>query len=269
MSIECGDAGVLLAGLGDETIGLTFTSPPYLNAREYSQYSNVDEYMATMKGIFEQIFLKTKPSRMCVVNISPVLKERKSRQHQSYRIPLPFYFVGMMEDIGFEFLEDIIWKKPEGATQNRNGGFYTHRQPLAYKPNIVTEYVLVFKKPAPHLLDYYIQNKSLVPDGYERTNVWEISPENKSEHPAAFPVELAEKVILYYSYENDVVLDPFIGSGTTAIAARRNNRKYIGFDIHEEYTEMARERLLTTPIHPSFDSFFTQGEVNLTLCRLG
>lgn len=126
---------------------------PYYNAREYSQYKDVADYMAQMEQVFLGIERILKPSRMCVINISPVLVEREKRSEQSYRIPLPFYFVPMMEKIGFEFLEDIIWKKPDGAAANRNGGFYRHRKPVAYKPNIVTEYVLVFKKKANFLID--------------------------------------------------------------------------------------------------------------------
>jgi DNA modification methylase len=150
----------------------------------------------------------------------------------------------MMEEIGFEFLEDIIWKKPNGSVPNRNGGFYRHRKPLAYKPNIVTEYVLVFKKPAPKILDHYIENRSLVVDDYEKTNVWEILPETKSKHPAPFPLALAEKVIRYYSYEDDLVLDPFMGSGTTPLAAKMLNRNCLGFELHQEYVGIAKARLL-------------------------
>ena len=105
-----------------------------------------------------------------------------------------------MEEIGFEFLEDIIWMKPDGSAPNRNGGFYRHRKPIAYKPNIVTEYILVFKKPAPFLIDKVIKNESLVADGYERTNVWQFNPDTSNWHPAPFPEALAERVIKYYSF---------------------------------------------------------------------
>jgi len=151
----------------------------------------------------------------------------------------------MMEKIGFEFLEDIIWIKPEGASSNRNGGFYKHRKPVAYKPNIVTEYIFVFKKPAPFLIDKVVKNKSLVEDGYERTNVWKINPETNREHPAPFPEELPKKIILYYSYEGDLVYDPFIGSGTTALAALKLGRNFIGSDINIEYINMAEKRILS------------------------
>jgi len=196
-----------------------------------------------MKKIFEQCFRVLKESRMCIVNISPVLIEREKRSEQSYRIPLPFYYVPMMEEIGFEFLEDIIWKKPDGAVPNRNGGFNVHRKPVAYKPNIVTEYILVFKKKAPFLIDKVLRNDSLVEGDYERTNVWEINPETNSWHPAPFPGELVGKCIRYYSYENETVLDPFMGSGTTAKVCIRLNRNFIGAEMKVEYFEKTAKEL--------------------------
>ena len=241
-----GDSLTVLDELNNNgvNIDIVVTSPPYFNARDYSQYESVDKYMCDMKNIFSMVHKILNESRMVIINISPILIPRKKRSKQSYRIPLPFYFVPMMESIGFEFLEDIIWKKPDGAAANRNGGFYRHRKPLAYKPNIVTEYILVFKKRSNKILDKFIKNDSLVDDGYERTNVWEFNPETKSKHPAPFPIELPEKCIKYYSYEGDIVLDPFMGSGTTGEAALRNNRKFIGIDYIEEYCQMAKEKIV-------------------------
>lgn len=232
-----------MARMPDGFIDLTVTSPPYFNAKNYSQYADIDEYMDTMRDIFSLCYSVLKKSRMCVVNISPVIVPRKSRNHQSYRIPLPFYFVPMMEEIGFEFLEDIIWKKPDGAAVNRNAKFFTTRKPVSYKPNIVTEYILVFKKKAPFLIDKVIKNDSLVPDGYERTNVWEINPDTSNDHPAPFPEELAERVIRYYSYESDIVYDPFSGSGTTSVVAKKLGRNYIGSEISNEFYRQSIDRL--------------------------
>ncbi len=234
----------------DGSIHLVLTSPPYFNAKDYSSYDSVKDYMEIMEGIFSTILPKIKKSRMCVVNISPVLIPRKNRSGQSYRIPLPFYFVPMMEKIGYEFLEDIIWEKPDGSAKNRNGGFYRHRKPVAYKPNIVTESTLVFKRPAPFLIDKVVRSysgdvlsESLVGNGYERTNVWKINPETKSKHPAPFPEELAEKVIRYYSYIGDTIYDPFFGSGTTGVVSERLKRNWVGSEIHKEYCEIAKKRI--------------------------
>jgi DNA modification methylase len=234
---DCKDT---LIRMDNNSIDLVVTSPPYYNAKEYSQYKDVKDYMNQMKNIFSLVYNKLKESRMCVINISPVLVKRENRNKQSYRIPLPFYYVPMMEEIGFEFLEDIIWKKPDGAVPNRNGGFYRHRKPVAYKPNIVTEYILVFKKPAPFLIDKIIKNDSLVEDGYERTNVWEFNPESNW-HPAPFPKKLVEKIVKYYSYENEIVYDPFAGSGTTGKVCNELNRNWIMSELKKEYYDKIKE----------------------------
>ena len=229
------DCLLTMSRMQNNDLSLIVTSPPYFNARDYSQYDSVKDYMAQMKEIFTIAYEKLKESRMCIINVSPVLVEREKRSKQSYRIPLPFYFVPMMEEIGFEFLEDIIWMKPDGAAANRNGGFYNHRKPVAYKPNIVTEYVLVFKKPAPFLIDKVIKNESLVADGYERTNVWQINPDTNNWHPAPFPEALAERIIKYYSYEGEFIYDCFAGSGTVGKVGSRLNRKVILSELKQEY----------------------------------
>lgn len=236
------DCNNTISKLADNSIDLVFTSPPYYNARDYSQYKDVGDYMLEMERVFTGIERVLKPSRMCVVNISPVLVKRKKRSEQSYRIPLPYYFVPMMEKIGFEFLEDIIWKKPDGASSNRNGGFFRHRKPVAYKPNIVTEYILVFKKKADFLIDKVLQNNSFVKDGYERTNVWEIQPQTKSWHTAPFPEKLAENVISYYSYENEIVFDCFAGSGTTGKVAETLKRRWVMSELDTEFYNKALEK---------------------------
>lgn len=229
--------------LEDNLLDLIVTSPPYYNAKDYSYYNSVKDYMGQMKDIFTLVYDKLKLSRMCVINISPVLVQRKNRNKQSYRIPLPFYFVPMMEEIGFEFLEDIIWVKPDGSAPNRNGGFFRHRKPVAYKPNIVNEYVLVFKKPAPFLIDKVLKNDSLVDDGYERTNIWKLNPDTSNWHPAPFPESLVERIVKYYSYENDIVYDPFAGSGTVGKVCKRLNRNAILSELKEEYYEKMKEEI--------------------------
>ena len=246
--IHCGDSAVLLKQLPAECIDLTVTSPPYFNAREYSQYKTYQDYLGVLENIFTEVFRVTKPSRMVIVNLSPVIVERTKRSEQSYRIPIPFHFVPLMEKIGFEFLEDIIWRKPDGAAINRNAGFFQHRKPVAYKPNVVTEYVLVFKKPAPFLIDKVLKNEPITDYEIEWTNVWSIQPETQSEHPAPFPEELAGKCIVYYSYKDEIVLDCFAGSGTTLRMAKMLNRNYIGFEMSPEYCTLARKSILASPV---------------------
>lgn len=246
-----------LEGLKDlETqVDLTVTSPPYFNVKDYVSYESYESYLETLRNVFSAVFEKTKDGRICCVNLSNIILPRESRSHESKRIPLVFHFVSVMEKIGWNFMEDIQWVKPEGSAKNRNGSFFQHRQPVAYKPNVVNEYILVFRKPSSKIIDSIVRSypasiaeQSMVPDGYERTNVWHINPETTSKHPAPYPVELAEKLIQYYSFVGDTVLDPYMGSGTTAVAAKKLGRSCIGFEIHSEYVELAMTRV--SSVHP-------------------
>lgn len=236
-----------MSRMSDSSIDLVVTSPPYLNAREYSQYDSLEDYMDQMREIFSSVFRVLKESRFLCVNISPIIIPRENRGSESKRIPLPMYLTVALSEIGFQFMEDIVWVKPEGSAFNRGGrSFSLHRRPLTYKPIIVTEYILVFKKPAPKNIEHYTKEGSKISKYYERTNVWEMNPETHSKHSAPFPESLPTKLISYYSYEGEIVYDPFLGSGTTAKVAKEMKRKYIGSEINEEYFTITQKRLEST-----------------------
>ena len=233
-----------MSRMGDCSIDLIVTSPPYFNAREYSQYDTLKDYLNEMRLIFTELFRVLKESRFCALNISPVLIPRESRSHESRRIPLPSHLVVLLDEIGFQFMEDIVWVKPEGSAFNRGGrSFSMHRRPLTYKPTIITEYIFVFKKPAPRNIEHYTKEGSQIETSYERTNVWRMNPETHSQHTAPFPETLPYKLIKYYSYEEDLVYDPFLGSGTTAKVAKQLKRKYVGSEIHEKYFKISQKRI--------------------------
>ena len=130
--ILLGDSQEVLKTIGDEIVHLTCTSPPYYNAKAYSIWPTYEEYLQFLTNVFEQVFRVTKEGRMCAVNLSPVLQPRKSRAHQSKRLAIPFHFFSLMEKMGWKYIDDIVWVKPEGAAINRNGGFFQHRKPVAY-----------------------------------------------------------------------------------------------------------------------------------------
>ena len=246
-------------------IELTLTSPPYFNVKDYVEYDNYKKYLDFLEKIFIKILVLTKPGRLCIVNISNILIVRKNRSSESKRIPLSFHFVSLMEKIGWEFLEDIIWLKPEGAAKNRNGGFYQHRQPVAYKPNVVNEYIFVFKKPSNFLIDKVVRSynsldalNSKIIGNYERSNVWKINPQTKSKHPAPYPMELTDKLISYYSFVGDTVIDPFFGSGTTGLSCKKYSRKCIGFEIHSKYIDIFKNEISKFTKPGSLVSWYNQ-----------
>jgi len=143
---------------------------------------------------------------------------------------------------------EIIWQKGKGASGSCAWGSW--RSAKAPRLRDLHEYLLVFAKQSygrPDKGESTIDRDEFMA---ATLSIWDIPPESAKRvgHPAPFPVELASRVIQLYSYLDDVVLDPFLGSGTTCVAAKQLGRKYIGFDISEEYCSLARERLAkTTP----------------------
>jgi DNA modification methylase len=247
-----------------ESVDLIFTSPPYFNARpEYSEFEEYESYLLKLRQVIRKCHRVLSEGRFFVINISPVLLRRASRNQASKRIAVPFDLHLIFIEEGYDFIDDIIWLKPEGAgwATGRGRRFAADRNPLQYKTVPVTEYVLVYRKHTDLLIDWHIRNHpdqevvkvSKIADGYERTNVWKINPVTNSKHPAAFPVELAEKVITYYSFKGDVVLDPFAGSGTVGLAAASLDRRFVLFESNFNYIEMI-QKLITEGNQADLDS---------------
>lgn len=253
-TVGMGDSEELLQETPSESVDLVFTSPPYFNARpEYADYIEYEEYLLKMKKIIHQCYRVLNEGRFFVINIAPVLMRRASRNESSKRIAVPFDFHRLFMEEDFEFIDDIIWQKPEGAgwATGRGRRFAADRNPLQYKPVPVTEYVLVYRKKTPRLIDWNIRKhpdedlvkQSKIEGEYEVTNIWEIHPAHSKKHPAIFPEELATKVIKYYSFINDVVLDPFAGIGTTAKAAYKNQRRFVMYELNQEYIDSFKSDL--------------------------
>jgi DNA modification methylase len=263
-TIGFGDCGELLEEMPAESVDLIFTSPPYFNARpEYSEFEEYESYLLKLRQVIRKCHRVLSEGRFFVINISPVLLRRASRNQASKRIAVPFDLHRIFVEEGYDFIDDIIWLKPEGAgwATGRGRRFAADRNPLQYKTVPVTEYVLVYRKHTDLLIDWHIRNHpdqevvkaSKIADGYERTNVWKINPVTNSKHPAAFPVELAEKVITYYSFKGDVVLDPFAGSGTVGLAAASLDRRFVLFESNFNYIELIR-KLITEGNKTDLDS---------------
>ena len=239
-----GDVRDVLKYVPDDSVHLTFTSPPYYNARDYSIYASYEAYLKFLEEVFKETLRITKEGRFLIVNTSPVIVPRISRAHSSKRYPIPFDLHHYLTGMGWEFIDDIIWEKPEYSVKNRIGGFQQHRKPLAYKPNTVTEYLMVYRKKTEKLLDWnmhqydrHIIEESKVRDGYETTNVWKICPKADKVHSAVFPVELCKRVIEYYSYKGDLIFDPFAGSGTLGRTAKSMERLFFLTEKEPKYFE--------------------------------
>lgn len=246
-----GEVREILKHVPNESIHLTFTSPPYYNARDYSIYESYNAYLDFLTEVFCQIYRITKEGRFLIVNTSPVIVPRVSRAHSSKRYPIPFDLHARLVQNGWEFIDDIIWLKPESSVKNRNAGFLQHRKPLGYKPNPTTEYLMVYRKQTDKLLDWNMRayewetiQESRVKGEYETSNVWKIDPTFDRVHSAVFPIELCNRVIKLYSYKGDLVFDPFAGSGTLGKAARLLGRNFFLTEQEEKYVERMKQSLL-------------------------
>jgi DNA modification methylase len=258
-----------------ESVDLCFTSPPYYNARpEYQVYRDYDSYLAEMQAVINKVHRVLKEGRMFVINASPIIIPRRSRSESSVRFNIPADIHHLFGRDKWDFIDDIVWVKPEGAGCGRGRGFARHRQPLQYKTVPVTESLLVYRKKSARLIDWFIRTnrcaaQSKIAGTYDRTNVWQLPPARNKVHPAVFPVELAEKVIRYYSFVGDVVLDPFAGIGTVGFAALKHKRRFILIEQQREYawefervlSNLDREDKLHTP------TFIIQGQSDLKSTR--
>lgn len=238
------DVRAVLKLIPDESFHLTFTSPPYYNAKDYSIYPSYQAYLGFLEEVFQLTHHKTKEGRFLIVNTSPIIIPRISRQHSSKRYPIPFDIHHFLIQIGWEFIDDIVWIKPEASVKNRVGGFMQHRKPLGYKPNAITEYLMVYRKQTSRLLDWNIRQydretieESKIRGEFESTNVWHIDPTSNQVHSAVFPFELCKRVIAYYSYKADLVFDPFGGSGTFGRVAESMDRFFFLTEQEPRYFE--------------------------------
>ncbi len=266
------DVRETLRHVPDESIHLTFTSPPYYNARDYTIYPSYDGYLTFLADVFKAVHRITKEGRFFVLNTSPVIIPRMSRAHSSKRYAIPFDIHPPLTQMGWEFIEDIIWVKPEQCAKNRNGGFFQHRKPLGYKANSISESVIVYRKKTDKLIDWNMRQydaetieASKVKGDYEKTNIWKINPSNDKIHPAVFPIELAARVLQFYSFKGDLVFDPFGGIGTVGSAAMSLERFFFLVEKEQKYVQRAIRRLEDVslfchkkPVQLSLDAFRTR-----------
>ncbi|WP_104750466.1 DNA-methyltransferase [Helicobacter cynogastricus] len=244
-SLLVGDNRLTLQKIHERQVQLIFTSPPYYNARVYSDYVNYKEYLRHMQETLEQCFRILEDGRFIIINVSPVIIKRAGREFESIRYPIHFDFHTILSQSGFYFIDEIIWIKPEYSVPNRVAGYLQTKKPLIYKPNCITESLLVYRKNAPFLLDKNLQkyDKSLKNEGdIDSTNCWYIAPKSSKDHPAVFPEELCARVLKYYSFQGDIVCDPFAGSGTFGRVAQRMGRIPLLCEQNKEYaTRLQKE----------------------------
>ncbi len=218
------------------------TSPPYNVSKEYDDNLTLQEYLELLRGVFKEVYRVLVPGGRAVVNIANVGRKPY--------IPLSTYVNTIMLELGFLMRGEIIWDKSATAGSSTAwGSFQSSSNPCLRD---IHEYILVFSKGSFKLNRTKEEMENGRQDTIEKQefidltkSIWKFPTASAKSigHPAPFPTELPRRTIEFYTFAGDVVLDPFLGSGSTALAAKETGRHFIGFDVSKEYIELARSRI--------------------------
>lgn len=242
-----------MSDIKSDSIASVFTSPPYALAKNYGDTDGIGmstkvsaykgDYIPRMFKVFKEMYRVMMPGRYVGVNIADVIQTDKKSSHKK---PIQFHFYTLLRKAGFEYKDVIIWKKPIGmSTQKRFGVFIQNPYPMYYHPNNIYEPILVFKKPGHYEVTdkQKEENKLNYKDFLKyQSDVWEIHPETNVKHEAPFPYFLPKIFFSLYAFKGETVLDMFLGSGSSMLAARLNRQHCIGYEINGDYIELIKER---------------------------
>jgi site-specific DNA-methyltransferase (adenine-specific) len=223
--------------LPDNSVHLMVTSPPYNVGKDYDDNLSLDEYRELLKRVFKETYRVLVPGGRACINIANLGRKPY--------IPLHSFIIEDMHEIGFLMRGEIIWDKGSSASPSTAWGTWLKANNPVLRD--VHEYILVFSKESFTRKNPTKRKSTITKEEFlEFTkSVWHFSAERASKvgHPAPFPVELPYRLIQLYTFEGDVVLDPFVGAGTTCIAALKTKRKYVAYDIDEKYCKLAERRI--------------------------
>ena len=225
-----------MAEIPDNSIHIMITSPPYNVGKDYDDDLTEQEYHDLLYSVWEEVYRVLTPGGRACVNIANIGRKPY--------IPLNAMISRQMIDIGFLMRGEIIWNKSASAgTSCAWGSWKSASNPVLRDTH---EYILIFSKGQYSRPSKDRKSTITKEDFLEFTkSIWSFSAESakRVKHPAPFPVELPRRLIQLYTYREDIVLDPFIGSGSVAVAAIRNRRRYVGYDTSREYVEIAEQRI--------------------------
>ncbi|MDS3860503.1 site-specific DNA-methyltransferase [Thermosynechococcaceae cyanobacterium BACA0444] len=222
--------------LPDSCLHLMITSPPYNVSKTYDSDLSLTEYLDLLRNVFQETYRVLVHGGRACINVANLGRKPY--------IPLSDYISQIMIEIGFLMRGEIIWQKGAGAGVSMAwGSWQSASNPVLRDTH---EYILVFSKGTFERKRQNRENTITKEQFMDWTkSVWTMNPESakKIGHPAPFPVELPFRLIQLYSYKNDVVLDPFIGSGSTAISAINTKRHFVGYELDKSYVELANNRI--------------------------
>lgn len=225
-----------MSEIPDSSIHLMVTSPPYNVKKEYDQDLSLGEYRELLRVVFTETHKKLVTGGRACINVANLGRKPY--------IPLHSYIIADMLEIGYYMRGEIIWNKASSASPSTAWGSWMSAANPVLRD--IHEYILVFSKGSFSRKRNRKENSIRKEEFLEWTkSVWTFPAVSARSigHPAPFPEELPHRLIQLYTFKNDVVLDPFCGSGTACLAALKSGRNYIGYDIDAKYVELANHRI--------------------------
>lgn len=234
--------------LPDNSVDLMITSPPYNTTKQYDENLTLKQYLLFIKEVMTEVYRVLKEDGIIAFNIANVGRKPY--------IPLDCFTIQILHSIGFWVFDQIIWNKAASSGGSCAWGSWQS----ATNPSLrdVHEYIILASKskikknfsfpfdPVEQLANKIDNRKFHLDINEFFTNMWSFNSESakRVNHPAPFPVELPYRIILMFSKKNDLVLDPFMGSGSVAIASLVAGRNYVGYEINQGYVDIANERII-------------------------
>lgn len=242
--------------IGVNSVHLILTSPPYWTLKRYEDsfaqlghIQDYEEFLSELERVWRRCFDSLVPGGRLVCVVGDVCLSRRQNDGRHTVVPLHSAIQEQCRKIGFDNLAPIIWHKISNASYEASGGGFLGKP---YEPNSVIkndiEFILMLRKPGGYRKpDEAKKLLSVIGSGnYQRwfQQIWTgLTGESTKYHPAPYPLQLAERLIRMFSFVGDVVLDPFLGTGTTSVAAAKCGRNSIGYEVQENYLVTATERV--------------------------
>jgi DNA modification methylase len=255
-SIYLGDARDM-PGLEPQSVHLVLTSPPYWTLKEYrdsegqlGHVEDYDQFLHELDKVWKQCFQALVPGGRLICVVGDVCLSRRENGGRHTVVPLHSSIQEHCRKLGFDNLAPIIWHKISNAAYEVEGGSTFLGKP--YEPNSVIkndiEFILMERKPggyrAPDISTKVLSVISVENHKKWFQQIWSgVTGASTREHPAPYPRELAERLVRMFSFVGDTVLDPFMGTGTTTVAAAKWGRNSVGFEIDRHYYKLAQKRI--------------------------
>lgn len=222
--------------LPDDSVHLMITSPPYNVTKEYDNNLSLNEYLGLLNSVWKETYRVLVPGGRACINVANLGRKPY--------IPLHSYIIEGMQNIGFLMRGEIIWNKASSASPSTAWGTWLSAANPVLRD--IHEYILIFSKDTYSRMRKDKEATIKKEEFLEWTkSVWTFPAVSAKQigHPAPFPEELPHRLIQLYTFKDDVVLDPFVGSGTTCLSSIRDKRYYVGYDIDPEYVKLSEKRI--------------------------